>query len=137
MGHPLVRRGEGSQRVKTLGMTIYFGSRDLCFQWLLEVQVSPPNGCWRYKSLGFQNKLSSRPERSVVEGPAVLVVTQTLQATSSKRQLLGFSDNLLNQVIVISAALSAGMMQVVWFPDGVSVAALAGAKLPSLLTVAP
>jgi hypothetical protein len=45
--------------------------------------------------------------------------------------------NLLNQVMLMSPALSAGILQVVWVPAGVSVRAFAGVKLPSLLTVAP
>jgi hypothetical protein len=42
-----------------------------------------------------------------------------------------------DQLMLISAAVSAGMKQVVCVPAGVSVSALAGAKLPSLFTVAP
>jgi hypothetical protein len=39
--------------------------------------------------------------------------------------------------MLISTALSGGMLQVVCVPAAVSVSAIAGAKLPSLLTVAP
>ena len=73
----------------------------------------------------------SRLPRRAVEGSAV-----SLDRTPTPRRSQEFNARTF-QVMLISAALSAGRKQVVWSPAGVSVPGLAGANVPSLFIVAP